>query len=159
MRKYNLRRKEKAITDENEIFGILKRNLIFTIAICKENEPYLVTMNYAFDKKNMCFYFHCAYQGKKIDFLRANPTVWGQIIEDKGYIKGKCDYSYISIHFSGHVEFIEDITSKQNILSFMIEQFEENPEPVRKQYINNDSLKTVCVGKIAINELTGKKEI
>ena len=159
MTKYHLRRQEKEILDKEEMLKIIERNLFFTIALCKDNIPYIVTMNYAFDKKQLCFYFHCANQGKKIGILKSNPSVWGQIIEDKGYLSGQCNHAYISLHFSGIVEFIADIESKQKILSCMVGQFEENPDPVRVKYINKKKLEEVSVGKIIIKELTGKKEL
>ena len=52
MEKYHLRRKEK-VMEENEIIQILKRNMILTIALCKNNTPYLVTMDYAFNKQKV----------------------------------------------------------------------------------------------------------
>ena len=157
MEKYHLRRKEKEM-EESEIIQILKRNMILTIALSKDNTPYLITMNYAFDEHKMCFYFHCARAGKKIDYFLSNPEVWGQVLEDDGYILNECSHAYKSIHFKGQVEFFEEITQKKNILSFMIDQFEQNPEPVKTRFITGSSLENVRVGKIQIIEITGKKE-
>jgi hypothetical protein len=40
----------------------------------------------------------------------------------------------------------------------MIDQFEQNPDPVKARFINDSSMKSVMVGKIQIKEITGKKE-
>jgi len=157
MEKYHLRRKEK-IMEENEVIQVLKRNMILTVALCKNNMPYLVTMDYSFDENDMCFYFHCAQTGKKIDYFLTNPEVWGQILEDDGYILNECSHAYKSVHFKGYVEFIEDITKKKKILSFMIDQFEQNPDPVKARFIKDSSMESVMVGKIQIKEIMGKKE-
>ena len=41
----------------------------------------------------------------------------------------------------------------------MIGQYEEDPEPVRKKFIDQSSLENVSVGKINVFELTGKREL
>lgn len=156
MEKYHLRRKEK-VMEENEIIQIVKRNMILTVAMSKDNIPYLVTMDYAFDEHEMCFYFHCARTGKKIDYFLSNPEVWGQILEDDGYILNECSHAYKSVHFKGHVKFLEEFAQKKDILSYMIDQFEQNPDPVKTTFINGSSLEKVRVGKIQITEIMGKK--
>jgi nitroimidazol reductase NimA-like FMN-containing flavoprotein (pyridoxamine 5'-phosphate oxidase superfamily) len=155
-KKYHLRRQEKAITDEHELFDIISHQKFFTIAMCNDKQPYLVSMNYAFDKENKCFYFHCAQEGKKIDYLLANPKVWGQIVEDKGYLQGECEQIFRSIHFKGSVEFLRDVEKKRDALKFLLEQLEDNPEIIQKKYINENSLLNVNIGKISVVEITGK---
>lgn len=157
MENYHLRRKEK-VMEKDEIIQVLKRNMILTIALSMDNIPYLVTMDYAFDEQEMCFYFHCARTGKKIDYILANSAVWGQILEDDGYILSECSHAYKSVHFKGQVEFLEEISQKKEILSFMIDQFEQNPEPVKTRFITDSSMENVRVGKIQITEIMGKKE-
>lgn len=157
MEKYHLRRKEK-VMEKDEIIHVLKRNMILTIALSKDNIPYLITMDYAFHEQEMCFYFHCARTGKKIDYLLSNPEVWGQVLEDDGYILNECSHAYKSVHFKGQVKFFEEIARKKEILSFMIDQFEQNPEPVKTRFITDSSMENVRVGKIQITEIMGKKE-
>jgi len=47
----DMRRKEKAIDDKQEIIDILKTARFVTIAMCKDNEPYLVTLSHGFDSE------------------------------------------------------------------------------------------------------------
>ena len=82
MKKYHMRNKDKEISDRDEMIEVIQSQKIVTIALSKDNEPYLVTVNYAYDKGEECFYFHCGYEGKKIDFIKSNPTIWGQVLDD-----------------------------------------------------------------------------
>ncbi|MFW6040380.1 MAG: pyridoxamine 5'-phosphate oxidase family protein [Thermoplasmatota archaeon] len=158
MDRYKMRRRDKKIEEDEEIQDIIKRQNFFTISMCKNNRPYLVTMNYAYDFENNCFYFHCAKEGKKIDFLNQNPIIWGQIVEDRGYKEGECDHAYRSIHFQGNVEFIEESFEKRKALIMMIEQIDNNPEPVKEKFLSDgDCLDRVKIGRIEVQFMTGKR--
>ncbi len=70
MKEYHpLRRSEKAIKDEKIIANMLNEEPFLTIALCNDNNPYLVTLNYAYDTENEIFYIHCANSGKKTNIL------------------------------------------------------------------------------------------
>jgi nitroimidazol reductase NimA-like FMN-containing flavoprotein (pyridoxamine 5'-phosphate oxidase superfamily) len=160
MQNYHLRRSDKEITDYNEILTIIERQEYLTIALCCNNEPYLVSLNYGFDKASRCFYFHCADEGKKIDFLRTNPKIYGQILESLKYKEGECSYAYRSVQFDGIVSFLENNEEKKRALALMIEKI-ENPNLIsrtKEKYITNSSVQKVCIGKIHINYFTGKEE-
>ncbi|MHA1777846.1 MAG: hypothetical protein DRO88_09975 [Promethearchaeia archaeon] len=154
---YHLRRKEKKITENSEIEKIFLDQKVFTLAMCKNNIPYLVTMDYVWDSSEKCFYFHCAAAGKKIDILNSNSNIWGQIVEDLGYIPGECDHAYRSVHFEGKVEFIDEIAIKRKALELMIKKFENDPQPLYERFLQEKSLKSVKIGKISPKYLTGKK--
>ena len=46
MTRYHMRRKEKEITDNKEILDIIKKGKFTSISMCKENEPYIITLSY-----------------------------------------------------------------------------------------------------------------
>lgn len=152
-----IRRKEKAIRDEHEMQAIMKAVKYVTIAMCSDNEPYLVTLSHGYDSQSNCIYFHCAQEGKKIDILRENSTVWGQAIVDHGYASGKCDHLYVSVHFKGHVTFITDLEEKKKALTVMVKQLEPDPLPVIEEQFTAKSLKRVNIGRIDIEYMSGKK--
>ena len=157
--KYHLKRIDRAMTDENEISRVINEQKFMTIAMCKDNEAYLVTVNHAFDKSTNSFYFHCAQEGKKIDFIKANPLVWGQILEDMGYSQGDCDHAYRTVQFKGRAELISDIEEKRQALELMIEGLEEEPEKCKKEFITRSELEKVAICRIDIMELSGKENI
>ncbi len=152
-----IRRREKTIREEREMQSILKATKYVTIAMCSNNEPYLVTLSHGYDSKNSCIFFHCAQEGKKIDILRENGIVWGQAFVDHGYANGKCDHLYVSVHFRGHVTFITDIEEKRKALTVMVNQLEPNPSRVIEEQFTAKSLKRVNIGRIDIEYMSGKK--
>ena len=103
MPEYHLRRAEKSLTNEDTIWAILAQQKYLTLAMCKNNKPYLATLNYGFDREARCLYFHCAPEGRKITYLQANPIVWGQVLEDDGYVDGACNHAYRTVEFEGQV--------------------------------------------------------
>jgi uncharacterized protein len=128
-----------------------------TLAMAGEGQPYLTTVNYGFDPGQDCFYFHCAPEGKKIAYLLANPNVWGQVVEDRGYLTGKCDHAYRSVHFAGRVAFLETEEGKREALTLMIRRLEPNPEPLIERLVTRARLARTAVGRVQVLEITGKR--
>jgi len=157
IRMRGIRRKEKAITDEDEMMSILESSKYVTVSMCSENEPYLVTLSHGYDRKENCIFFHCAQEGKKIDILKENNIVWGQALLDKGYIQGKCDHLYATTQFRGHVSFITDFEEKKKALTFMAQSLEEEPEIVTSEQFKDGSIEKVCIGRIDIDYMSGKR--
>ena len=116
MTDYHFHHPEKMFTDRAELLEIIGGQRLMTLAMAVDGQPYLITVNYGFDAEANCFYFHCAPEGKKLDYLRANPNVWGQVVENRGYVTGKCDHAYRSVHFAGQVDFLEDEEEKRAAL-------------------------------------------
>ena len=152
-----IRRKEKAIIDINIMKKILQISEHVTIAMCKENEPYLVTLSHGYDPENHCLYFHCANEGKKIDILMENNIVWGQAIIDKGYVQGSCDHLYATVQFRGKVVFLNDFEEKKQALINMINKLDQNPEEVMEKQLTEKSINKVCIGRIDIEFMSAKE--
>jgi nitroimidazol reductase NimA-like FMN-containing flavoprotein (pyridoxamine 5'-phosphate oxidase superfamily) len=152
-----MRRKEKRINSINDIKTILSKTQYITLAMCENNQPYLVTMSHGYDEPQNCLYFHCAAEGKKIDILKTNNNVWGQAVVDLGYVQGRCDHLFASVHFKGEVHFIDDMKEKKHALEVMIRQLEKNPQEVMAKQLGEDSIRKVVMGRIDIKELWGKK--
>jgi len=152
-----MRRKEKKIIDRNEMITILEQVKYITIAMCKNDEPYLVTLSHGYDRANHCIYFHCAKEGKKIGILKENNIVWGQALIDKGYVKGKCDHLYATVHFMGKVTFVESRQEKRNALEVMIRALEDDPKIVMETQLGGESIAKVQIGRIDIEYMSGKK--
>ena len=154
---YHLRRKDKEITDQAELKRILKTTTYVTIALSKNNEPYLVSLSHGYDETHHCIYFHCADTGKKIDYIKSNNRVWGQALKDHGYVQGECDHLFTSVHFQGKVTFIESLKEKQAALECMIRQVDKNPETII-QRTKPERIKKAKIGRIDIEYMSGKKQ-
>jgi uncharacterized protein len=157
MATYHQRRPKKAITDRAELLSIIDGQSIMTLAMAMDNEPYLVTVNYGFEPHSNCFYFHCSKVGKKMDFMRANPLLWGQVVEDRGYMDGQCEHSYRSVHFCGHVTFLEGEDEKRRAVNLMIDHLESDPETVKARFSKPDALDNVMLVRLQVEEMTGKQ--
>ena len=154
--KYHMLRHDKEITDEETLKKILKTTQYVTLAMVKDNEPYLVSLSHGYDEEKHCIYFHSAKKGKKLDFMRANPVVWGQALLDHGYVEIECSHNFASVMFSGKVSFIEDKEERWKAISLMNRQLDPNAEEMianRKP----ESLDRAVIGKIVIDYWSGKK--
>jgi nitroimidazol reductase NimA-like FMN-containing flavoprotein (pyridoxamine 5'-phosphate oxidase superfamily) len=154
---HDLRRKEQEIRETSELKAILAKTRYVTVAMCKNNEPYLVTLSHGYDGERNALYFHCAYAGKKIEILKANDRVWGQALVDRGYVPGKCDHLFSTVQFSGRVSFVEDASEKRHALAVMINQLEQEPDKVMAAQVSDASVAKVCIGRIDIGFLSGKR--
>jgi hypothetical protein len=154
-----MRRQDKAITDPGELEAVLHGQRLVTLAMCKDGEPYLVTMDFGYDPEVRAIFFHCADAGKKLEFLRANPRVWGQVVEDLGYIPGECDHAYRSVHFSGSVELLAVPNDKRAALHLLLRKFEPEADVAKRTEMVERSLAKVVVGKVRIEEMIGKKSV
>jgi nitroimidazol reductase NimA-like FMN-containing flavoprotein (pyridoxamine 5'-phosphate oxidase superfamily) len=159
MKKYHMRRRELEIGSKRTIRAILAGQECMTIAMCKGKEPYLVTVTYAYDDRVQSFYFHCAPVGKKIDYLKANPIVWGQVLEDLGYVTGECEHNYRTVMFRGKAEFITDMKERRRALGLMIDKLEKRPSEARKRLIAQSSLDKASIVRVRVLELSGKESV
>ncbi|UCG02587.1 MAG: pyridoxamine 5'-phosphate oxidase family protein [Candidatus Heimdallarchaeota archaeon] len=154
----DIRRKEKAITDKKELKQILQQAQYITIAMCMNNHPYLVTLSHGYDPEEEVLFFHCASEGKKIDYLSSNDVVWGQAIIDHGYAQGSCDHLYATTQFKGRVSFILDLEEKRKALINMVQKLDENPQAIIDTQLQEKSIAKVTIGRIDIEFMIGKKQ-
>ena len=152
---FHVRRKDREITDSDALKKVLKSTKYVTLALCMDNEPYLVSLSHGYDGAQNCLYFHCAPEGKKLVYLEANNKVWGQAVLDYG-VTDECDYAYTSVHFSGKITLIEDLNEKRRAIEVMIRQLSTNPE-AKIAKLNMEKLAKTVIGRIDISYMTGKK--
>jgi len=158
-RTFHMRRTDKAIDEPREVQDVLARQKIMTLAMCRGGEPYLVTVDYGHDPEVGAIYFHCADEGKKLEILRANPRVWGQVVEDLGYIPGECDHAYRSVHFSGSVELLSVPNDKRAAMHLLMRKFEPEADVAKRTEMVERSLAKVVVGRVQIEAIYGKKGV
>ena len=160
MQKYHMRKIEKEITNREKIHDILKRGKYTILSLCRDNEPYVVTLSYGFDDKKNSLYFHTANQGLKIDFIKKNPNICGTVIEDHGYKMNKCSHAYCSIVFWGKISVIEDLKEKKHAFNVLLNHLEENPDKIKKRFLKKDTVYyNTCLLRLDIIEITGKKSL
>jgi nitroimidazol reductase NimA-like FMN-containing flavoprotein (pyridoxamine 5'-phosphate oxidase superfamily) len=157
MERYHLRRKDKEIKNAAELDRILASTRLISLAMCLGSEPYLVVLNHGYDAVRRRIYFHSATEGKKNDFMRANPRVWGIAFEDLGYQAGQCEHPYRSVMFGGRVRFLESYEEKKLAMEVMIRQQEPDPESMFPGRLTVEKINDVAIGAIDIEEMCGKE--
>ncbi len=158
MARYHLRRSEKALDDPKEIEQILASVKIMTVACCSGNEPYLFTVDFAWDPQTRDLWFHCATEGRKMEILRTNPRVCVTVVEDHGYIQGECDHAFRSLVMEGIAEVVTDLSEKRRALKLLVEKSEPEPEVVLARLVgNDDAVRKVGLVRISVDSISGKQ--
>jgi nitroimidazol reductase NimA-like FMN-containing flavoprotein (pyridoxamine 5'-phosphate oxidase superfamily) len=153
---YHMRRKELEITDPATLKKILKSVKYVTIALAMDDQPYLVSLSHGYDEANNCIYFHCANEGKKIDYMKANNVVWGQALLDGGYQEDECNHFFATAQFRGKVTFLKDLKEKQQAAECMIRQLNKKAEKTIAE-TTPEKLQKATFGRIDIDYMSGKK--
>ena len=158
MAKYHIKRKDKELTDRDEIFATIKRGKFTSLALCRDNEPYIVTMNYGYDERLNAMFFHCALEGQKLDFIENNPEVCGTVIEDLGYGHGECEHYYRTVVFRGQLYRVDTLEEKKHGIGVMIEHLEEHPEETKARLLKDDkTYERMHILRLDITDITGKQ--
>ncbi|MCM1263458.1 MAG: pyridoxamine 5'-phosphate oxidase family protein [Butyrivibrio sp.] len=155
-----MRRKDREVTDINEITGILDRCRTAVISMIDDGAPYAVPLSYGyeFEKDALILYFHCAKEGRKTDILKRNNKVCFTIFNE-----GKLLYSevpcgtgqeYSSIIGSGEAVFIENPADKGYALAKMFAH-----QTGKDVEFTTEQVDAVCVFKIVSKEYSGKRRV
>jgi uncharacterized protein len=153
-----MRRSERQITDQAVIEEILQKGKFTTLALCRNNEPYIVTLSYGYESDSKSLYFHCAKNGLKTDFVQDNPSVCATIIQDNGYIQGECAHAYRTLVIRGNLEVLTDESDKAKAVNVLIDHLEERPEIMRAKLQNkSEQYKEMRTWRLIIEEISGKE--
>ena len=126
MMKKGMTRRERQVTDLNEIKELLDKCMILHLGLVDGDEPYVVPMNYGYTMEDdkLTIYLHGATAGKKLDLIRTNPKVFFEMDCDVSPFEGKvaCQYgtTYASVMGRGRAEILEDVEEKKKGLSVLM---------------------------------------
>ena len=119
-------KRERQVTDEEQIRQILDNGKILHLGLAVDNEPYVVPMNYgyAFEGEKLVIYLHSSVRGKKLDMIQANPRVFFEIDCDIQPFEGKlpCQYgvSYSSVMGKGIARIVDDVAQKKQAMTILM---------------------------------------
>lgn len=158
MQKYHLsNRPDRELKEDSEIIEILKNGKFAVIAMCRDNEPYIVTLSYGFDIKENALYFHCAPEGLKLDFITRNYKVCATVIEDGGYVLGECAHEYKTVVFWGNMQIVNDIDQKKHGMQILLSHLEKEDSVIREKMIKSDSFYSkMNILKLEITQIHAK---
>lgn len=154
-----MRRQDREITDPKKIDEILRRGECLHLGLCDGQEPYVVPLNYGFERQNgrVVFYFHGAREGKKLEIIRKNPRA--AFCVDVGHQldagDAACEYSYFyeSVMGRGTVTVLEELEEKRRGLARIFAQYvPDKPFDGKEQ-----ALAAVTVLRLEAECLSGKR--
>ena len=150
-------RRERQITDMNEIIKILDKAKVLHLGLVDGDEPYVVPMNYGYemDGDKLTIWLHGAPQGRKIDLMQKNPKVFFEMDCDITPFEGDvaCRYgiTYSSIMGRGTATIVEDPEEKKHGLVVLMQTQTD------KDFTFDDKIiKVVSVIRIDVSEYTAK---
>ena len=150
-------KRERQITDEHQIQAILDTAKVLHLGLAVDNEPYVVPMNYGctWEDGRLVLYLHSAVMGKKLDMIRANPTVFFELECDLSPFEGEkaCQYglAYSSVMGRGTAWIVEDAEEKMRAMSILMKT------QTGKDFSFNERLVSiVAVIRIDVTEYTAK---
>ena len=129
-----MRRKDREITDPERIDGIIRACDCIRLGIAAEGAPYVVPMNFGYRREGerVCFYLHCAREGRKLELLQQNPHVGFEL--DTNHLvhaaETGCDFSFRfqSVIGTGEVSFVTDLPEKKDALCRIVSQYSDRSD-------------------------------
>lgn len=158
MKKYHLQnRPQRELKSQEDILHILKNGKYTIISMCRENEPYIVSLSYGYDPDKNTLYFHAANQGLKLDFINANKNVCATVIEDGGYVMDECEHEFRSVVFWGEMQIVNDLEEKKYGMNILLQHLEEKESVVKAKLLkSNDYYTKMNILRLDIKQITGK---
>jgi uncharacterized protein len=148
-----MRRKDREITDQAEIEGILREAQVCRIALTDGEGPYIVPMSFGYE--DGAIYLHSAPEGKKITMIRSNPRCCFEVDQCNGIVKGKnaCSWGmhYRSVIGFGRATILFDPEEKKHGLNCIMRQYHGGTHEFSDADLHN-----VAVIRISIESMTAK---
>ena len=148
-----MRRKDREITDREEMEMILQAAPVCRLGMAYKNEPYVVPVCFGYDDGSL--YIHSASEGEKITILEKNPRVCVEVDLTAGPIpdENSCSWEmrYKSVICRGTAVILTGSDEKKKALNCILHHYGESPHP-----FTGSSLAKVCVIRIDIDRMTGK---
>ncbi len=145
--------------DLDAITGLLNKAPVGRVAaISPDGTPYVVPVNFAFEGDRI--YFHCALEGLKLDYIRANPKVGfeaDELIEQYASPERPCFCGsyYKGAIARGKAAIVTDREKKLHALWLLVDKY------VGECYgeMPADIVDRTCVVEIVIDEISGKAHL
>lgn len=154
-----MRRKDREITDTNEIDAILMKTDVCRVAFSDGNTPYIVAMNFGYvPGYPPTLYFHCAQEGRKLDLMKKNSLVCFQADTDHELVRAEkpCDWGmkYRSVTGYGRLTRIADGNEIRKALAIIMDHYGEK----RPVSFDPEIVEKTAVLKLEVTEISGKKK-
>ncbi|WP_108061410.1 pyridoxamine 5'-phosphate oxidase family protein [Poseidonibacter lekithochrous] len=158
-------RKVYEIKDEELIKNILENAEFGTLAICMDNKPYSVPLNFV--EINGEIFIHGAKKGKKIEIMNNNNNASFSVVESYSLLPSyfstddgrasPATHMFKSIILDGHIEFIEDYDVKANALEMLMQKYQkEGGYKALSDVIYKKIINATCIYKLVPSQSSAK---
>ena len=149
-----MRRKEKEITNQEEIRNIVHKARVCRLAMVDGKYPYVIPLNFGFAGNSL--YFHSARKGRKIDILKRNPQVCFECELDVSIVDGEkaCQWGaeFKSVIGFGNAGFVTEPGAKKEALNIIMQHYAG-----RSYEFTDGDVDKVTIIRVDIDSMTGKR--
>ncbi|MGI6028549.1 MAG: pyridoxamine 5'-phosphate oxidase family protein [Candidatus Heteroscillospira sp.] len=140
--------------DASFALEVLRQAPYATLSLVTDgDEPYGIPVSPVVTDNGI--YFHCALEGKKLDCIRAHPTVSLSAVSRLRTIGEEYTLSYDSAVASGRAEIVEDTEEKRAALYAICLRY--TPEYMDRFESAARAVNKTCIVRIIPDKLTGKQ--
>lgn len=154
-----MRRKDREITDFDEMINIMKKCDACRIALNDEETgfPYIVPLNFGMEVKDgqVFLYFHGAMKGKKLDLIQKDNRATFEMDCEHNFIlyeeRMSCTMGFVSVIGHGTIEIVSD-EDKYEALKILMRQY--HAEDFK---FDTRMMSVTTVLKMTITDMIGKR--
>lgn len=153
-----MRRKDREVTDINEIMKIVDRCDIVRIGLTDGDYPYIVPVNFSYTYENgrLSLYIHGAMAGRKYELITRNKKCSFEmdIVLGLEYLPEKHDVTerYLCVMGTADIVLIPEEEKKSVIDNIIMARY----EGTRNFKYNESNIPHTMIARLEVNELTAK---
>ena len=146
-----MRRAERAIAGADDVFETLLRCDALSLALCGEDAPYVVPVNFGAERKDgkIVLYLHCADGGKKLELLKKDPRASICAFRQFGVYESVCGI--------GRAEIVTDEPSRLHALRVLLSHYTDRV--FENESFEPRALAHTVVIRIVLDAVSGKRRI
>ncbi|MFA9380509.1 MAG: pyridoxamine 5'-phosphate oxidase family protein [Acetanaerobacterium sp.] len=143
------------MTSRGDALAILSQGEYGVLCTASDDgQPYGVPLNYCYDEKDNCVYFHCAQTGEKLKMLARNSKVSFVVVTRAEVVPEKVDTRYESVIVTGRAVLIEDEAELLHALVLLCERLAPD---MAKKIAGMNCMPNVAIIRLTVDEITGKR--
>jgi nitroimidazol reductase NimA-like FMN-containing flavoprotein (pyridoxamine 5'-phosphate oxidase superfamily) len=148
---------DEFITTRSEMEAILREEQVGYLGLSAGDEPYVVPLNYGYDDGRVLF--HCALEGKKLDWIRENPKVCFAVGRQSGEVRrhgggDPCHVDSESVICYGRARIVEAVEERANVLNTFNRCYRPDADEIAP-----DRVASCYAVEVIIEEMTGRREL
>jgi nitroimidazol reductase NimA-like FMN-containing flavoprotein (pyridoxamine 5'-phosphate oxidase superfamily) len=158
-----MRRSDRAVTDEAEIAAHLGRTAVGFVATCHDQQPYIHSNLFWFDRLARTVYFHTALEGRTRRNIESNPRVcftaaeMGRLLPADTALEFGVEYS--SVCAFGTARLVQNDEEKRRALQGLLDKYFPHLQPGRDyRPITDDEMGRTAVFAIDIEAWSAKRK-